>query len=161
MFSLRMEKYSIGQLIGNYLQMSCQAKTGQMPKNSPWPKSVKVHIPIPTKRDGRHWVRLSTPWYDPYEDETQNEQSFSQLSEELEPMPEVGEHYIGAKILLPRGDQLAKGHELARSHGANGNIMGRFHTSPVLVMRTYQVEFAGGKVAELIPNVIAKSMYAQ
>ena len=33
-----------------------------------------------------------TPQYDPYEDETQ------------EPTPEVGDHYIGAEILLPRGD---------------------------------------------------------
>ena len=43
-----------------------------------------------------------TPQYDPYEDETQNEQTFPQLMEELEPMPEVGDHYIGGKILLPR-----------------------------------------------------------
>ena len=39
-----------------------------------------------------------------YDDETQNEQTFPQLAEELEPMPEVADHYTGAKILLPRGD---------------------------------------------------------
>ena len=44
----------------------------------------------------------NTPQYDPYEDETQNEQLFPQLAEELEPMPEVGDHYIGAEILLCR-----------------------------------------------------------
>ena len=38
----------------------------------------------------------NAPQYDPYEDETQNEQTFSQLAEELESMPEVGDHYIGA-----------------------------------------------------------------
>ena len=31
-----------------------------------------------------------TPPYDLYEDEKQNEQTFSQLAEELKPMPEVG-----------------------------------------------------------------------
>ena len=42
-----------------------------------------------------------TPQYDPYEDETWNEQSFPQLAEELEPMLEVGGDYIAAEILLP------------------------------------------------------------
>ena len=55
----------------------------------------------------------NTPQYDSYEDETQNEQTFTQLAEELEPMQEVGDHYIGAEILLPRGDKMARGHEVA------------------------------------------------
>ena len=33
-----------------------------------------------------------TPKYNSYEDETQNEQTFPQQAEELEPMPEVGYH---------------------------------------------------------------------
>ena len=43
----------------------------------------------------------NTPQYDLYEDETQNKQTFSQLMEELEPMPEVGDHYMvfdGCKV---------------------------------------------------------------
>ena len=40
-------------------------------------------------------------------------------------MPEVGDHNIGAEILLPRGDEMAKGHVVALSHYANGNVMGR------------------------------------
>ena len=104
---------------------------------------------------------VDTPQYDPYEDETQNEQTFPQLAEELEPMPEVGDHYIGAEILLPRGDQMARGHVVARSRDANGNVMGRSHTNPILDTRTYQVEFTGGEVTELTTNVIAESMYAQ
>ena len=39
--------------------------------------------------------------------------------------------------------------------------MGRSHTVPILDTRMYQVEFAGGKVTELIANVIAESMYTQ
>ena len=55
----------------------------------------------------------STPQYDPYEDETQNKQAFAQLAEELEPIPEVGDHYIGEEILLPRGDERAKSQVVA------------------------------------------------
>ena len=32
-----------------------------------------------------------TPQYDPYENKTQNEQMFLQLTEELEPMPELAD----------------------------------------------------------------------
>ena len=102
-----------------------------------------------------------TPQYDPYEDETQNEQMLLQLAEELEPTPEAGDLYIGAEILLPRGDQMARGHVVARIRDANGNMMGRYHTNPILDMRKYQVEFAGGEVTELTANIIAESMYAQ
>ena len=50
---------------------------------------------------------------------TQNEQPFPQLVEELEHMPEVGNHYIGAKILLPRVDEMARGQVMAQSHDAS------------------------------------------
>ena len=56
---------------------------------------------------------------------------------------------------------MARGHVVARSRDANGNVMGRSHTIPILDTRMYQVEFAGGEVTELTANVIAESMYAQ
>ena len=102
-----------------------------------------------------------TPPYDLHEDETQNEQSFPQLAEELEPMPEVGDYYIGAEILLPRGDQKARGNVVARSKYAKGNVMGRSQPKPILDTRMYQVEFTGGNVTESTANAIAESMYAQ
>ena len=82
---------------------------------------------------------------------------FPQLAEELEPKPEVRDHYIGAEILLPRGDQMVRCHVVARSQDVNGNVMERSHENPVLDIRTYQ----GGKVTEITANVIAKSMHAQ
>ena len=98
--------------------------------------------------------------YDHYDDETHNEQSFSQLVEELDPMPKVGDYYVRAKILLPRGDHMARGHVMARSQDSNGNVVGRSHTNPILDTIMYQVEFAGDKVTELTANVIAESMYS-
>ena len=101
-----------------------------------------------------------TQQYDPFEDETQNEETFPQLVQELEPMPEVGDLYLGAEILLPRGDQLARGHVMARNRDTT-NVMGRSHTNPILDTRMYQVEFPVGEVTELTTNIIAESMYAQ
>ena len=107
-------------------------------------------------------IRLeNTLQYNPYEDETQNKQMFLWLVEELEPMPEVAVHYIGAKILLPRVDKMARSHVVAWSHNANQNVMGRAHMNPILDTQMYQVEFTGGKVTELTTNAIAESMYAQ
>ena len=65
----------------------------------------------------------NTTQYDPYADETQNEQTFPQLEEKLEPMPDAGDYYIGHEILLPRGDQMTRGHAVAKSKDANGYVM--------------------------------------
>ena len=56
---------------------------------------------------------------------------------------------------------MARGHVVARSRDANGNMMGGSHTNPVLDTRTYQVEFAVGNITEATKNVIAESIYAQ
>ena len=76
----------------------------------------------------------NTPQYDPYEDETHNEQTYPQLVEELKPMPEVGDQYIGAEILFPGGDKMARGHVVAWSHDINGNVMGRAHMNLSLIL---------------------------
>ena len=54
---------------------------------------------------------------------------------------------------------MARGHVVARSRDANGNIMGRSHTNTILDTRTYQNEFTGGEVTALTANVISESMY--
>ena len=103
----------------------------------------------------------NTPQYYPYEDETQNEQSFLQLVEELEPMPELEDHYIGAEVPLTRGDKMARGHVVVLSHDVSVNNIGIAHANSMLDPRMYHIEFAGGEVTELTTNVIVESMYAQ
>ena len=76
-------------------------------------------------------------------------------------MPEVGNHYIGAEILLPRGDEVSRGHVVMWSCNFNGNVIGRVHVNPIMDTRMYQVEFTGGKVTELTTNIIAASAYTQ
>ena len=51
---------------------------------------------------------------------------------------------------------MAIGHVVALNCNTNGNIMDRAHTNPILDTRTYQVEFAGGKVTVLNAHVIAE-----
>ena len=81
------------------------------------------------------------PQYHPNEDKTQNNKSFPQLAEELESMPDVASQFIAGEILLPRGDQVVRGHIVVRGKDAKGNIMGRSHTNPVLDTRMYQVKY--------------------
>ena len=76
-------------------------------------------------------------------------------------MPEVGDHYIRAEILLTRGDEMARGHVVARSCDANKNVISRAHVNAILNTRMYWVEFTGDKVTELTTNTIAESMNVQ
>ena len=55
----------------------------------------------------------------------------------------------------------ARDHIVAQSYDAHGNVMDMAHTNLILDTRMNQVEFAGGKVAELTANIIAESIYAQ
>ena len=66
-------------------------------------------------------------------------------------MPEVGDHYIGAEILLSRWDDMARGHVVAWSHDDSGNTIKRAHTNPKLNFRMYQFEFAWGNLQNQPP----------
>ena len=103
----------------------------------------------------------NTQQYDPYEDETQNDHTSPQVAQELEPMPKVGDHYIEAEILLPSGDEVVRGHDVAWSCNANENVMQRANTNAILDIRMYQVEFAGDNVTESTANIISEIMDAQ
>ena len=62
-------------------------------------------------------------------------------------------------MLLPRGEEMARGHEVAQSCDANGNVMDRDHTNPIFKTRMHQVKFARGQVTKLNSQCIAKSIY--
>ena len=48
--------------------------------------------------------------------------------------------------MLPRENQIVRGHVVAWSCDANGNIMGRANANPILDTEMYQVAFTGGEV---------------
>ena len=80
---------------------------------------------------------------------------------DLEITPEIGDNYIGAEILIPRGGVLLRGLVTHRKQDANRNPIGRSHDNPVLDTRSYIVEFDDKDQAELTANLIAESMYDQ
>ena len=59
-----------------------------------------------------------TPEYIPYTDEDQNETTFPDLDEEV--TPEVGDEYVRASIMLPRGSQMMRGTVKARKRDPDG-----------------------------------------
>ena len=72
-------------------------------------------------------------------------------------MLEVGDQYIGAEIMLPGRDKMARDYVVLWSHDTGGNIIGSAHANPIMDTILYQVEFAGGKITELT----AELMYTQ
>ena len=51
---------------------------------------------------------------------------------------------------------MARGHDVAWSCNANGNIMDRAYINAILDTRMHQVEFVGGEVTEFTINIIAE-----
>ena len=76
------------------------------------------------------------------------------------PTPEVGDNYVNASLMLPRGNSLARGTVIGRKRDACGDPIGNANANPIKDSRVYRVEFDDGDVCELTANVIAKSMYA-
>ena len=104
-----------------------------------------------------------TPTFDHYVDEDGVEGTADEVptpESDLEPTPELGDQYINADVLFPRGGSLARGRVIERKRDSDGNPIGRANANPILDSRHYNVEFEDGEVTELTANVIAESMYA-
>ena len=63
--------------------------------------------------------------YDPDEGESQNIETFPILDEEPKVTLKWGEQYVYTEILLPRGDEMARGSVLHWKCDADGNPIGR------------------------------------
>jgi hypothetical protein len=123
------------------------------------PKSVLGDFPIEDP----------TPEYEQYHGHTIEEDMDNAYEEGLPdgndldplPMPEVGDNYISAEILLPLGGILRRVKVISCKRDADGNTVGWAHDRPILDTWTYDVECDNGTIAELTANKIAKCMYAQ
>jgi hypothetical protein len=80
---------------------------------------------------------------------------------DLEVTPEIGDNYLSAEILIPRGGTMTKGRVKSRKRDADGNPIGRAAANPILDTHEYIVEFEDGDEAALNANLIAEAMYAQ
>ena len=75
--------------------------------------------------------------------------------------PEELDNYLGAEVLLSKGDRMISGKVVGRKRELDGTLKGTANSNPILDTRTYEVEFPDGDVAEYAANVIAENMYAQ
>jgi hypothetical protein len=74
---------------------------------------------------------------------------------------EIGDNYLSAELMLPKGVVMVKGRVTARKHDWNGNPVGRANDNPILDTRSYIVDFDDGVQTELTANMIAESLYLQ
>ena len=49
---------------------------------------------------------------------------------------------------------MARGHVVAWSCNAKGNVMVRAHANPVIDTSLYQVEFTGGEITKKLPTLL-------
>ena len=61
-------------------------------------------------------------------------------------MPEVGDHYIGAEILLPRRDEMARGQVVAQCHNTSGNMMGEPTQILYLIPECIKLSLLGARI---------------
>jgi hypothetical protein len=71
------------------------------------------------------------------------------------------DQYVGAKVVLPKGDAMMNAKVRGRKCQADVTLLGKAHANTILDTRTYEVEFADGQLTEIAANVIAGNMFAQ
>ncbi len=76
-------------------------------------------------------------------------------------MPEVGDEYLHASVMLPCGSKPMRYTVKALKRDLDGNPIGCLSDNPILDRRLYDAEFPNGKVTWLTTNMIAQAMYAQ
>jgi hypothetical protein len=98
-----------------------------------------------------------TPDYDFYDDD----HDLDPYHDDLEVTPEMGDNYLNAKISVPQGGTLAKGHVTSRKRDTDGNPVRLANANPILDTREYTFTFNNGDETILNANLIAEAMYAQ
>ena len=58
--------------------------------------------------------------------------------------PKMGDNYLTAEIMLPRGGSMVKGHISARKRDWDGNLIGLANSNPLLDTHSYIFDFDNG-----------------
>jgi hypothetical protein len=80
---------------------------------------------------------------------------------DAEVMPEIGDNYLSAELMLPKGGVMVKGRVTVRKCDRDGNLVGCANDNPILDTRSYIINFDDGDQTELTANMIAESLYSQ
>ncbi len=75
--------------------------------------------------------------------------------------PEIGDNYLSAELLLPKGGVMVKGCVTASKCAWDGNPVGCANDNPILDTRSYIINSDDGNQTELTANMIAESLYLQ
>ncbi len=75
--------------------------------------------------------------------------------------PKIGDNYLSAELMLPKGGVLVKGRVTAHKCDWGGNPVGHANDNPILDTRSYIEDFDDGDQTELTVNMIAESLYSQ
>ncbi len=73
---------------------------------------------------------------------------------DAEVIPEIGDNYLSAELILPKGGVMVKGRVTARKRDRDSNPVGRANDNPILDTRSYIVDFDDGDQTELTANMI-------
>jgi hypothetical protein len=74
--------------------------------------------------------------------------------------PKIGDNYLSAELMLPKGGVMMKGHVTARKCDWDGNPVGRANDNPILDTRSYIVDFDDDDQTKLTANIFAESLYS-
>ena len=102
----------------------------------------------------------STAEYELYEDDEGDGIAHAKECKD-EPTPITYDTYIGAEVVLPKGNDMVSGTVRSRVKEFEGQPIAKADKDPILDTRVYNVEFSDGEVAELGANIIAECMYTQ
>jgi hypothetical protein len=80
---------------------------------------------------------------------------------DAEVMPKIGDNYLSAEFMLPKGSIMVKGRMTASKRDWDGNPVGRANDNPILDTRSYIVDFDDGDQTKLSANMIPESLYSQ
>ena len=75
--------------------------------------------------------------------------------------PDAFDEYLGAKIMIPQGNDRVPGRVTKRIKGDDGRPIGKRDNNWIKDTRKYEVEFADGTTQEYYANVLAENMFAQ
>ena len=104
-------------------------------------------------------VDVETPTYEAYEDDDDPKPPIAPDIDDI--TLDTYDNYVGADVLLPKGDVMVTGKVKRRSKTSDGRLKGTSSHNPILDSRVYVVEFPDGETSEYAANVIAENMYAQ
>jgi hypothetical protein len=113
-------------------------------------------------QDDPDYADFVTPTFECYEDDgvpTSKMPDIDDIKKEHD--VNTYDHYVGAHVRVPIGNEIKSGKVLRRKRDLDGTVRGRANANPMLDTRNYEIEFPDGRSNEYTANVIVENMYAQ